>query len=109
VVINLAAQISSPNTELFYRNNEPTDDKNTGFLIDFAKKIPFFPITGHGKCPGSQFMLTERQREANIILNVWRGEKDPKTGKELWKDSGKLLERIELEEEQGIIGITTVM
>jgi len=47
--------------------------------------------------------------DANIILNVWRGEKDPKTGKELWKGSGKLLERIELEEEQGIIGITTVM
>ena len=48
VVINLAAQISSPNTELFYRNNEPTDDKNTGFLIEFAKKITFFPIPGHG-------------------------------------------------------------
>ena len=47
--------------------------------------------------------------DANIILNVWRGEKDPKTDKELWKGSGKLLERIELEEEQGIIGITTVM
>jgi len=41
VVINLAAQISSPNPDLFYRNNEPTDDKNTGFLIEFAKKITF--------------------------------------------------------------------
>ena len=113
VVINLAAQISSPNPELFYRNNVlatrnvleaaknagmkriihfssaavlsvrkdyyaqtkfegeelvkrsgleycilrpsiiygPTDDKNIGFLIDFAKKIPFFPIPGHGKWP----------------------------------------------------------
>ena len=52
VVINLAAQISSPNPELFYRNNEPTDDKNTEFLIDFAKKIPFFPDTGSWEMPG---------------------------------------------------------
>lgn len=29
----------------------PTDDKNIGFLIDFARKIPFFPIPGHGKWP----------------------------------------------------------
>jgi len=41
VVISLAAQILSLNTELFYRDNEPTDDKNTGFLIEFAKKITF--------------------------------------------------------------------
>ncbi len=47
--------------------------------------------------------------DANIILNVWRREIDTKTGKELWKGSGKLLERIELRECHGIIGITTVM
>ncbi len=29
----------------------PTDDKNIGFLINFAKKIPVFPIPGHGKWP----------------------------------------------------------
>lgn len=29
----------------------PTDDKNIGYLINFAKKIPFFPIPGHGKWP----------------------------------------------------------
>ena len=29
----------------------PTDDKNIGFLIDFAKKLPCFPIPGHGKWP----------------------------------------------------------
>lgn len=113
MVINLVAQISSPNPDLFYRNNVlaarnvleaakmanvgriihfssaavlsirkddyaktklegeelvkrsgleycilqlsimygPTDDKNVGFLIDFAKKIPCFPIPGHGKWP----------------------------------------------------------
>lgn len=113
LVINLAAQISSPNPELFYRNNVlttrnvleaakiagvkriihfssaavlsvkkddyarsklegeelvkksgleycilqpslmygPTDDKNIGFLIDFARKLPCFPIPGHGKWP----------------------------------------------------------
>lgn len=113
IIINLAAQISSPNPELFYRNNivatknlleaankanvkriihfssaavlsvrkddyaktkiegeelvkksgieyciiqpslmyGPTDDKNIGYLINFAKKIPCFPIPGHGKWP----------------------------------------------------------
>ena len=113
MVINLAAQISSPNPELLYRNNVlvtknvleaaemanvkriihfssaavlsvrkddyaktklegearvkksgleycilqpsimygPTDDKNIGFLIDFARKLPCFPIPGHGKWP----------------------------------------------------------
>jgi nucleoside-diphosphate-sugar epimerase len=29
----------------------PTDDKNIGFLIEFAKKLPCFPIPGHGKWP----------------------------------------------------------
>lgn len=29
----------------------PTDDKNIGYLIDFAKKFPFFPIPGNGKWP----------------------------------------------------------
>ncbi len=27
----------------------PTDETNIGYLIDYAKKIPFFPIPGHGK------------------------------------------------------------
>ena len=124
VVINLAAQISSPNPELFYRNNVlatrnvleaaknagvkriihfssaavlsvrkdyyaqtkfegeelvkrsgleycilrpsiiygPTDDKNIGFLIDFAKKIPFFPIPGHGNAQAANLCL-QRDRE----------------------------------------------
>ena len=29
----------------------PTDDKNIGYLINFAKKLPCFPIPGHGKWP----------------------------------------------------------
>lgn len=29
----------------------PTDNKNIGYLINFAKKFPFFPIPGHGKWP----------------------------------------------------------
>lgn len=29
----------------------PTDDKNIGFLINFAGKYPFFPIPGFGKWP----------------------------------------------------------
>ena len=113
IVINLAAQLSSPNHEPFYRNNVlatnniidamkkaqvqriihfssaavislwqddyartkaegeklvresgldycilqpsimygPTDETNIGFLIKFAKKVPVFPIPGHGKWP----------------------------------------------------------
>ncbi len=113
IVINLAAQLSSPGHEPFYRNNVlatkniidamkkthiqriihfssaavislwqddyartkaegerlvresgldycilqpsimygPTDETNIGFLIKFAKKVPVFPIPGHGKWP----------------------------------------------------------
>ena len=113
IVINLAAQLSSPNYEVFHENNVlttkniinamknanvqriihfssaavislwqddyartkaegeklvresgldycilqpsimygPTDETNIGFLIKFAKKIPIFPIPGHGKWP----------------------------------------------------------
>jgi nucleoside-diphosphate-sugar epimerase len=29
----------------------PTDDKNIGYLISFAKKMPVFPIPGHGRWP----------------------------------------------------------
>ena len=113
IVINLAAQLSSPDAEPFHRNNVlttkniieamhianvqqiihfssaavislwqddyartkaegehlikssgldycilqpsimygPTDETNIGFLIKFAKKVPVFPIPGHGKWP----------------------------------------------------------
>ncbi len=113
IVINLAAQLSSPNSEPFQRNNVmatkniidamkkakvqkiihfssaavlslwqddyartkaegenlvrssgldyciiqpsimygPTDETNIGYLIKFAKKVPVFPIPGHGKWP----------------------------------------------------------
>ncbi len=113
IIINLTAQISSPDKELFYRNNilstknileaakkanvkkiihfssaavlsvrkddyaktklegeelvkesgleycilqpsimyGPTDEKNIGYLINFAKRFPCFPIPGHGKWP----------------------------------------------------------
>jgi nucleoside-diphosphate-sugar epimerase len=112
-VINLAAQISSPDSDPFYRNNivatqevvdaarddgvkgiihfssaavlsvrkddysntkiegeeivknsglnyciirpsllyGPTDDKNIGYLLNFSRKFPFFPIPGNGKWP----------------------------------------------------------
>ena len=29
----------------------PTDDKNIGYLINFAEKMPIFPIPGHGRWP----------------------------------------------------------
>lgn len=43
--------------------------------------------------------------DANIILNVWRKEVDPKSGMELWKGSGEILESIESEKVQGVMGI----
>jgi hypothetical protein len=46
--------------------------------------------------------------DANIILNIWRQEKDS-NGKELWKGSSELIEKVELGEYQGIMGLTTVM
>lgn len=33
--------------------------------------------------------------DANIVLNLWRKEIDPKTGRELWKGSGSILEKVE--------------
>jgi len=129
VVINLAAQLSSPTQELFHRNNVvvtkniieamrkanvqriihfssaavlslwqddyahtkkegedliktsgldyciiqpsimygPTDETNIGYLIDFAKKIPVFPIPGHGKWPRQPLYIDDVSR---LILKI---------------------------------------
>jgi nucleoside-diphosphate-sugar epimerase len=80
VVINLEAQISSPEYDPFYRNNileycilqpsimyGPTDDKNIGFLINFAKKIPMFPIPGHGKWPRQPIYIDDM---CYLILSI---------------------------------------
>ncbi len=129
VVINLAAQLSSPNHEPFYKNNVvstkniieamrkanvqriihfssaavlslwqddyahtkkegedlvkesgleyciiqpsimygPTDETNIGYLIDFAKKIPVFPIPGHGKWPRQPVYIDDISR---LILRI---------------------------------------
>jgi len=47
--------------------------------------------------------------DANIFLNVWREEVDPKTGKKLWQGSGAILEKIEFGEYEGVVSLTTVM
>jgi len=129
VVINLAAQLSSPNHEPFHRNNVvatkniieamrkadvhriihfssaavlslwqddyartktegenlvkasgldycilqpsimygPTDETNIGYLINFAQKIPVFPIPGHGRWPRQPLYIDDVCR---LILKI---------------------------------------
>jgi nucleoside-diphosphate-sugar epimerase len=129
IVINLAAQLSSPEYEPFYRNNVltikniieamkkagvqkiihfssaavisiwqddyartkaegeklvkesdldycilqpsimygPTDETNIGYLINFAQKIPIFPIPGHGKWPRQPLYIDDVSR---LILRI---------------------------------------
>ena len=129
IVINLAAQLSSPNHEPFHRNNVlatkniieamrkadvqrivhfssaavlslwqddyartkaegenlvkasgldycilqpsimygPTDETNIGYLINFAQKIPVFPIPGHGKWPRQPLYIDDVCR---LILRI---------------------------------------
>jgi len=37
----------------------PTDDKNIGYLINFAKKMPIFPIPGHGRWPRQPLFIDD--------------------------------------------------
>lgn len=131
LVINLAAQLSSPRSEPFHRNNVlatknilqametahvqriihfssaavlslwkddyahtkeegenlvkdsgldycvlqpsimygPTDETNIGYLITFAKKIPVFPIPGHGKWPRQPLYVDDI---CHLILKLTR-------------------------------------
>jgi len=144
LVINLVAQISSPDYEPFYRNNVlatenvieaakmagieriihfssaavlsvrkdyyaqtkleseelvkksgleycilrpslmfgPTDDKNIGFLIDFAKKVPCFPIPGHGKWPRQPIYIDD---VCHLVISIMK--KFPKN--EIYNVNGK--------------------
>lgn len=45
----------------------PTDDKNIGFLIDFAKKIPCFPIPGRGKWPRQPIYVDDM---CNLVISI---------------------------------------
>lgn len=47
--------------------------------------------------------------DTNIFLNVWIREVDPKTGKELWKSSARVLKLIEDEVIGGVTSLTTLM
>lgn len=130
-VVNLAAQISSPDYEPFYRNNilatkkvleaceqagvkrivhfssiavlsvrkdhyaqtklegeelvkscgleycvlrpsimyGPTNEENLGYLIDFSRKFPIFPIPGHGKWPRQPIYIDD---VCNLVLSIMR-------------------------------------
>jgi nucleoside-diphosphate-sugar epimerase len=45
----------------------PTDDKNIGYLINFAKKMPVFPIPGHGRWPRQPIYIDDICR---LILRI---------------------------------------
>jgi nucleoside-diphosphate-sugar epimerase len=45
----------------------PTDETNIGYLINFAKKIPVFPIPGHGKWPRQPLYIDDVSR---LILKI---------------------------------------
>jgi nucleoside-diphosphate-sugar epimerase len=45
----------------------PTDETNIGYLINFAQKIPVFPIPGHGKWPRQPLYIDDI---CNLILKV---------------------------------------
>ena len=45
----------------------PTDETNIGYLINFAKKIPVFPIPGHGKWPRQPLYIDD---VCNLILRI---------------------------------------
>lgn len=130
-VINLAAQISSPDYDPFYRNNilatekvleackkagvkrivhfssiavlsvrkdhyaktkldgeqmvkdsgleycilrpsimyGPTNEENIGYLIEFSRKFPFFPIPGHGKWPRQPIYIDD---VCNLVISIMR-------------------------------------
>lgn len=45
----------------------PTDETNIGYLINFAEKIPIFPIPGHGKWPRQPLYIDDVSR---LILKI---------------------------------------
>jgi len=47
--------------------------------------------------------------DANVVLNVWRREVDPKTGAELWRASNSLLKKIRAGEYGGVMSIVSAM
>ena len=53
--------------------------------------------------------MTKIYIDTNIFFNVWNEEIDQKSGKELWKSSRDLLEKIERNEFEAITSITTIM
>ncbi|MCX9010431.1 MAG: type II toxin-antitoxin system VapC family toxin [Candidatus Methanoperedens sp.] len=53
--------------------------------------------------------MTKIYIDTNIFLNVWNKEIDPKNGKELWKGSKEILDKIENNDFEAITSITAVM
>jgi predicted nucleic acid-binding protein len=53
--------------------------------------------------------MTKIYIDTNIFFNVWNEETDPKSGKELWRGSRDILEKIEKKEFEAITSITTIM
>ena len=53
--------------------------------------------------------MTKIYIDTNIFLNVWNKEIDPKTGKELWKGSKEVLDKVENNDFEAITLTTAVM
>ncbi|MGZ7109067.1 MAG: NAD-dependent epimerase/dehydratase family protein [Methanobacterium sp.] len=53
----------------------PTDDKNIGYLINFSKKFPFFPIPGHGNWPRQPIYIDDMCYIVISILNNFPPDK----------------------------------
>lgn len=71
-----------------------TDDKNIGYLINFAKKFPFFPIPGSGKWPRQPIYIDDI---CQLIISIMKDFPENKiynvNGKEIiyFKDMIKIV------------------
>lgn len=47
----------------------PTNEENIGYLIDFSRKFPIFPIPGHGKWPRQPIYIDD---VCNLVISIMR-------------------------------------
>ena len=62
----------------------PTDDKNIGYLINFSKKFPFFPIPSHGKWPRQPIYIDDM---CHIVISLLKNFPENKVYNINGKDS----------------------
>ena len=47
----------------------PTNEENIGYLIEFSRKFPFFPIPGHGRWPRQPLYIDD---VCNLVITIMR-------------------------------------